>query len=76
MFQQGGTWKTAKKCKMQKGDPGHFGMIKGGWGADEFFMLSWGHGVLELFLVGAVPLQPAMGSLNQPICQYISLWRL
>ena len=72
-----GDLENCKKMQNAKGGPRTFWFDKGGeWGADEFFMLSWGHGVLELFLVGAVPLQPAMGSLNQPICQYISLWRL
>ena len=33
-LQQCGTWKTEKK-KLQKGDPKHFGLIKGG--AEGFF---------------------------------------
>ena len=69
---KGGPGKLQKNAK---GGPRTFWFDKGR-GTEEFFMLSWEHGVLELFMVGAVPLQPAMGSLNQPICQYISLWRL
>ena len=57
MFQQGGTWKTAKKCKMQKGDPGHFGLIKGGGGGEGgvFYVERGAWGVGTFFGGGCTP---------------------
>ena len=56
MFQQGGTWKTAKKCKMQKGDPGYFGLIKGGSGGlTSFLCWAGGMGCWNYFWWGLYP---------------------